>query len=209
MSTREYDVEAADLFLSCIINDPVLMPLYVDRLDNNDFPHLPQRLVWRALVSLFEDNIPLTIRKLILRAQAGVADGPSLVVEPVDREYVNQLPGLLLASGVSDTKKIEGFAQRLEKSSEKAILCEIKGKIKSLQREEGMILYRGDQYSDMSELEGVESKDVIGLFPLRPAEDGTPRTIIELRTGTQRVALLSIKCLAKVMGKGTHHVSDV
>lgn len=120
MSTREYDTEAADLFLSCIINDPVLLSLYIDRLKDDDFSHRPQRLVWRAIVSLYENRQPPTVHKIILTAQAGIPDGPSLVVEPVDEEYVNRLPGLLRASHISDTKKVEDFARRLEKPSEKA-----------------------------------------------------------------------------------------
>jgi len=60
----------------------------------------------------------------------------------------------------------------------------------------------------MSELEGVESGDVVGLFPLRPAEDGTPRTAIQLRHGGQRVALLSVEHIAKAMGRGMEYIPD-
>ena len=71
-----------------------------------------------------------------------------------------------------------------------------------------IILYRGDQCTDMSELEAVESRDVVGLYPLRPAKDGTPRTIINLRNGEQRVACLSVEHIAKATGKVMCYVSD-
>jgi len=65
----------------------------------------------------------------------------------------------------------------------------------------------GQYYNEPCQLEAVESEDIIALYPLRPAEDGTPRTIILLRNGAaERVACLSVEAIAKAMGKELKYI---
>ena len=46
---REYDAEACDLFLACVIEDPAWLPTFLDRVGEDDLP-LSQGLVGKALV---------------------------------------------------------------------------------------------------------------------------------------------------------------
>lgn len=45
----------------------------------------------------------------------------------------------------------------------------------------------------------MESQEVIGLYPLRPNEAGIPRTVIELRGGSQRIGRGSVEDFVKAM----------
>ena len=69
-----------------------------------------------------------------------------------------------------------------------------------------LILYMGQYYTEPPKLEAVESEEIVGLYLLRIAEDGTPRTVILLRGGIERVACLSVEDIAKATEKQTKYI---
>ena len=60
---REYDAEACDLFLACIIKDTAWIPIFLDRVGEDDLPQ-SQGLVWKAIIQAYLDKAEPTVLSL-------------------------------------------------------------------------------------------------------------------------------------------------
>ena len=123
---REYDAEACNLFLACIIKDTAWIPIFLDRVGEDDLPQ-SQGLVWKAIVTAYLDKAEPTVLEILHRL-GNTSYGGRTALDVVGTEYVESLrpDEMLVAKGVRDTKKIRLFLERIEKSSEKALLQELK-----------------------------------------------------------------------------------
>ena len=121
---RQYDAEACDLFLACIIEDPAWLPIFLDRVGEDDLP-LSQGLVWKTVVQAYLDKAEPTVLEILHRLE-NTPRGAQSALDVVGREYIESLPGMLATAGVRDTKKIRLFLERIEKSSEKALIQELR-----------------------------------------------------------------------------------
>jgi len=116
---RSYNVEACNLFLSCVIQDPACLPVLIDRLDDEDFP-LEQRLIWRAITQSFSERCEPTLHEVLFRLER-MKQGAKSALEVVGKDFVESLPTMF----VNDTKKVTLFVEQIEASSERALLDEL------------------------------------------------------------------------------------
>lgn len=113
---QSYDIEASDLFLSCMLHDPAGIALYAQRVDGDDFP-LQQRLVWNSMVEcvLVDQAVP-TYHELLHRL-TNTSQGVDTAMDVVTLPYLAGLKNVMIEAGIHSPAKAELFCQRIEQSS--------------------------------------------------------------------------------------------
>lgn len=118
---RQYDVEACDLFLSCMLNDPAGIPLFARKIDADDFP-FAQGLVWKAMMQcVFDDRAVPTLPELLYRLER-TPQGIDTALDVVGREYLTALPNLMIEKGIRSVKKADLFVERIQQSTFRSII---------------------------------------------------------------------------------------
>lgn len=122
---RQYDTEACELFLSCMMNDPAGIPAFARQLDVDDFP-LRQGLIWRALLQCaLEDRAVPTIDELMFKLE-NTPQGIDTALDVVGKDYLSALPSLMVEKGIRSPKKAELFCDRIQQSSFRAIVSDLR-----------------------------------------------------------------------------------
>lgn len=121
---RQYDTEAGDIFLSCMLNDPAGIALFARQLDVDDFP-LRQGLVWKAMLQcVLEDRAIPTLHELEFKLQ-NTSQGLDTALEVVGNDYLTSLQNLMIEKGVRSPKKAELFCERIRQSTFRAIVSDL------------------------------------------------------------------------------------
>lgn len=99
----QYDTEACELFLSCMLNDSAGIIQFMNKVDTRDLP-LKQWLVWNAMVQCRSDNITPDLDELVFKL-TNTAQGMDTALETVGgRDYLIYLKNLMVEKGVYSTK---------------------------------------------------------------------------------------------------------
>jgi len=133
---REYDIEACDLFLGCVLAEPACAASVSELVEPDDMP-LKHGLVWKAVMQALMERAAPTPEEIVFRLE-NMKHGAGSALEIVGREYVESLPSFLMERGVHDTKKVFLFAERIRIATAKYFLAEMKGELDRAAKRPGL-----------------------------------------------------------------------